>query len=40
MIIIKCPKCHSEVAINDNERETFDIDCDCGEVITPANVET
>jgi hypothetical protein len=35
MILLQCPKCDSEIAINDNEIRTFDIDCDCGAVITP-----
>lgn len=37
MYILKCPKCNSEIALNDSEKETFDIDCDCGETITADN---
>jgi len=34
MRILTCPKCNSEIAINDNEVDSFDIDCDCGYVLT------
>ena len=33
MYIIICPKCNSKIAIDDTNIKTFDIDCDCGEVI-------
>lgn len=29
--IIKCPKCDSEIAVDDDKH--YDIDCDCGAVI-------
>lgn len=29
--IINCPKCESEIAVDDRDR--YDIDCDCGAVI-------
>ena len=32
--IIKCSNCESEIAIMPYEHDNFDIDCDCGEVIT------
>ena len=37
MYILKCPKCHSETAVDPSEKDIFDIDCDCGEVITAQN---
>lgn len=37
MIILRCPGCDSEIAVMESEEDTFDIDCDCGVIVTPAN---